>query len=324
MYPIKNIIRSVTRKEDDLLKIITFCEIEEKYNNLLCQTGHEFYLWEENINNNWNKLVEDKPDNLLNLPSSDRIYNSYFDLVVCHNRVEQYNVALSVSQALHIPLVIIDHCGQEILKPSTIFSTVTTPDIKKLHTLQSLINVCVHDKLVSAWPNSSKGSVVINTGRDTDKYKPANVSDEFAIVLDNYIPQSIAQFLAPLNTYTIMGTDREDRTNVYNLGPVFINTWKNINIKLLEAMACGTIPISIETPEISHVIKHNETGFVVKDVDQMINVIEKVKNNEIRNIQQISQNARDYVIENHSMNNFIEKWNQVFQLASNSFYSRGT
>ena len=77
MYPIKNIIRSVTRKEDDLLKIITFCEIEEKYNNLLCQTGHEFYLWEENVNNNWNKLVEDKPDNLLNLPSSDRIYNSY-------------------------------------------------------------------------------------------------------------------------------------------------------------------------------------------------------------------------------------------------------
>ena len=121
-----------------------------------------------------------------------------------------------------------------------------------------------------------------------------------------------------------MGTDREDRTNVYNLGPVFINTWKNINIKLLEAMACGTIPISIETPEISHVIKHNETGFIVKDVDQMINVIEKVKNNEIRNIQQISQNARDYVVENHSMNNFIEKWNQVFQLASNSFYSRGT
>ena len=126
MYPIKNIIRSVTRKEDDLLKIITFCEIEEKYNNLLCQTGHEFYLWEENINNNWNKLVEDKPDNLLNLPSSDRIYNSYFDLVVCHNRVEQYNVALSVSQALHIPLVIIDHCGQEIVMPSTIFYKLNT------------------------------------------------------------------------------------------------------------------------------------------------------------------------------------------------------
>ena len=324
MYPIKNLVRSVKRKRDDKLKIITFCETEEKYNSLLAQTGHDFYLWGEGIESNWNELVENRPSNIYKLPNvSKNIYENYFDLVICHNRVEQYNVALSVSEALHIPLIIIDHCGQEILKSSTIFSTVTTPDIKKLHTLPSLINVCVHDKLVSAWPNSSKGSVVINTGIDTEKYKPANVSDEFAIVLDNYIPQSIAQFLAPLNTYTIMGTDREDRTNVYNLGPVFINTWRNINVKLLEAMACGTIPISIETPEIHHVIKHNETGFIVKDVDQIIEVIEKVKNNEIRNIQQISQNARDYIIENHSMDSFIEKWNQVFQLATNSFYSRG-
>ena len=61
-----------------------------------------------------------------------------------------------------------------------------------------------------------------------------------------------------------------------------------------------------------------------RELVDTIKSIEKVKNNEIRNIQQISQNARDYVVENHSMNNFIEKWNQVFQLASNSFYSRGT
>ena len=55
----------------------------------------------------------------------------------------------------------------------------------------------------------------------------------------------------------------------------------------------------------------------------MIAMIEKIKNNEIRNIQQISQNARDYVVENHNMDKFIEKWKQVFKLASNSFYSRG-
>ena len=323
MYPVKNLIRSVKRKEDDLLKVITFCEIEEKYNHALCQTGHEFYLWGENLDNNWNALVEDKPDNIITLPPSETMYNSYFDLVICHNRVEQYNVALSISEALHIPLIIIDHCGQQILKPSTIFSTVTTQDITQLYTLKSLVNVCVHDRLVSAWPSSSKGSVVINTGIDTNKYKPANVSNEFSIVLDNYIPQPIAQALSSLNVYNIIGTDREDRANVYNQGPVFINTWQNINIKLLEAMACGTVPISIETPEITHVIKNNETGFIVKDVPHMVSMIEKIKNNEIRNIQQISQNARDYVVENHNMDKFIEKWKQVFKLASNSFYSRG-
>ena len=57
MYPIKNIIRSVKRKKDDKLKIITFCETEEKYNSLLSQTGHDFYLWGEGIDSNWNELV---------------------------------------------------------------------------------------------------------------------------------------------------------------------------------------------------------------------------------------------------------------------------
>ena len=57
MYPIKNIVRSVKRKKDDKLKIITFSETEEKYNSLLSQTGHDFYLWGEGIDSNWNKLV---------------------------------------------------------------------------------------------------------------------------------------------------------------------------------------------------------------------------------------------------------------------------
>ena len=324
MYPIKNIIRSVKRTQEDNLKIITFCEAEEKYNHALSKTGHEFYLWNENINSEWNGLVEEKPSNVFNLPAaSSNIYNSYFDLVICHNRIEQYNLGSSISHALHIPLIIIDHCGENIVKTSPIFANVTTEDVTKLYEHEFIINVCTHNSLISEWPHPSKGAVAINTGVDTNKYRPLNIEKNFTIVLDNFIPEPVAQFLAPLNKYNIVSTDREDKTELYNQGDVFINTWKHINIKLLEAMACGTIPISIETPEIKHVIKNNETGFIAKDVEHMITIIDKIKNNEIRNLSQISQNDRDYIVEYHNINTFVHKWEQVFQLVHNSFYSRG-
>ena len=323
MYPIKNLVRSVKRKRDDKLKIITFCETEEKYNSLLAQTGHDFYLWNEGIESKWNELVENRPSNIYKLPNvSKNIYENYFDLVICHNRIEQYNISSALSESLHLPIVVIDHCGEKVLKPSPIFSNVTTPDIKLLYKRDFVVNVCTHPKLVKEWPHENKGSIVINTAVDTEKFQPANVEKSFSIVLDNFIPAPVAQFLSPLNKYSIISTDREDKTNLYNQGSVFINTWKNINIKLLEAMSCGTVPICIETPEITHVVKNKETGFIVKDIEEMVSLIDKIQNKEI-NIEQMSKNAREYIIKNHNIDLFINKWNQVFQLASNSFYSRG-
>ena len=323
MYPIKNLVRSVKRKRDDKLKIITFCETEEKYNSLLAQTGHDFYLWGEGIESNWNELVENRPSNIYKLPNvSKNIYENYFDLVICHNRIEQYNISSALSESLHLPIVVIDHCGEKVLKPSPIFSNATTPDIKPLYKRDFVVNVCTHPKLVKEWPHENKGSIVISTAVDTEKFQPANVEKSFSIVLDNFIPAPVAQFLSPLNKYNIISTDREDKTNLYNQGSVFINTWKNINIKLLEAMSCGTVPICIETPEITHVVKNKETGFIVKDVQEMVSLIDKIQNKEI-NIEQMSKNAREYIIKNHHIDLFINKWNQVFQLASNSFYSRG-
>ena len=323
MYPIKNIIRSVKRKKDDKLKIITFCETEEKYNSLLSQTGHDFYLWGEGIDGSWNELVENKPSNIYKLSDvSKNIYENYFDLVVCHNRIEQYNIGEAISNSLHLPLIIIDHCGEKVLKASPIFSNVTTKDMELLYQREFLLNVCTHSHLVKEWPHENKGSIVINTGVDTEKYKPDNIEKSFSIVLDNFIPEPVAQFLSSLNKYNIISTDREDKTSLYNKGSVFINTWKNINVKLLEAMSCGTVPICIETPEIIQVVKNNETGFIVKDVQEMVSLIDKIQSQKI-NIEQIAKNAREYIVKNHNIELFINKWNQVFQLASNSFYSRG-
>ena len=323
MYPIKNLVRSVKRKKDDKLKIITFCETEEKYNSLLAQTGHDFYLWGEGIDNNWNDLVENKPSNIYKLPDvSKNIYENYFDLVICHNRIEQYNISEALSQALHLPIIIIDHCGEKVIKSSPIFSNVTTSDIKLLYQRESLVNVCTHPQLIKEWPNPKKGSIVINTAVDTEKYQPVDITRPFSIILDNFIPEPVARFLSSLNKYNIISTDREDKTNLYNQGSVFINTWKNINVKLLEAMSCGTVPICIESPEITHVVKNKETGFIVKDVQEMISLIDRIQNQEV-NIEQIAKNAREYIVKNHHIDLFINKWNQVFQLASNSFYSRG-
>ncbi len=115
--PTNNVIRSATRKETDPLNILWF-PYDGIFETFLCQyTLHNYYGGNDLTYIPWETSLF-PPTNFYVLQA----HNSFsmdidFDLVVCNNRMHQYDKAKALSTILHIPLMVIEHSlAPEIMK----------------------------------------------------------------------------------------------------------------------------------------------------------------------------------------------------------------
>ena len=72
---------------------------------------------------------------------------------------------------------------------------------------------------------------------------------------------------------------RKDRSNFLNQAIAFLNPiqWEEpFGLVMIEAMACGTPVISFKRGSASEVVKHNKTGYLVNNVNQMVQAIRKI------------------------------------------------
>ena len=106
--PVNNILRSISKARSDSdikLNILTACRNNEKYIALLAQTKHNFYILKEH---KWNHLIEQCPSNVQTLNE----WSEPLDYIICYDRAEQYDEMSSMSQRLHVPIILIDMCSK--------------------------------------------------------------------------------------------------------------------------------------------------------------------------------------------------------------------
>ena len=317
MIAINNIVRSVYRATKDSnikrLNILTLCKGSEKYIALLAQLPHNFYIPPDQP---WNTLVEKRPPNVQSLS----LCTESLDYIICFDRAEQYEQAQEMAKAWHVPIVLVDMCTHDFIRPQNILEGVSVKDRSRLYKKPSLQVACTQN-IQTSW-NHGEPSVTIPIGIDTDKFKNTATDDDRVITIDNYVPADIGNLIGNklAGAYTIIPTDHKDLNNIsVNKSRYFINTYKTVTVKMLEAMSAGAVVIAVKNSDTENFITHLSTGVLIDSLEGLPAVIKTVEEQDLR--LKIGEAARDKIISEHSVSSFLDKWTQALTMLKSTFYT---
>lgn len=332
MFPLGNIIRSVWRRsENGPLNILLIAENNEKYMSLICQTAHNFYLWSPN-GPSWKNAIERKPENLQEI--SPDWPTSCIDMIICNDRLEQYDAAVSLASRFHLPIVLIDHCSRSVIRPLNAFNRAHVDNPELLNKNPNVI-VPTSEHISLSWP-TSKIRLVIPIGIDIEKFSiPDSRSynaafgpslTERRVVFDNNTAPQVGEEIFRTfgdSIYTVIPTDSDivDKERIYQQGDYFINSQNHVTVKMLEAMACGNIPICFSHPDLVELIENGVDGFIVDQSQEIQPLLERLDRLSEEERSQMSENARAKVVSTQStMEAFISKWESVFNYMRSQYH----
>ena len=316
--PVQNLIRSITRlqRSNTPLHIVTICKNTEKYISLFALTHSQDYFYIL-PHSSWNSIIEKRPPNVHTL---NRL-SPPIDYIICYDRAEQYDEAVVISQTLQIPIIIVDVCSKEMIRPQHLLEQMNNDvDLERLNRTAALY-VANSKYIQESWDSNMNGiSLEIPFGIDIEKFKTQDVSRS-GIALDNNTAPQVGNLIAIHlnNTHAIIPTDHDGDDITVNTTKYFINTYKNITIKTLEAMAAENVVICLNTSDISAHIEHKVTGWLLNDLhDLPIALDELEQNNELRIA--IGQQAKQKIIAKHSLETFQSEWTNAFHMVKSAIY----
>jgi hypothetical protein len=314
-----NIIRSATRGSKDRLKCLSVCRENEKYLSTLSDINCDIYILLADGLSEWKPTISKMPQNVFALRKAvEHSELVGFDFIMCHGRLHEFDFAHSLSNALHLPLVTVDHVSERV-KQKLPFNASAEAEINHILPRVGDINISNSNEIKDSWNSSTHGiSITIPPYVTT-----ANVENEkqHKIIIDNNLPSQFSGQLEALadefGCAVRFGEQAEADISEFEF---YINTWNNIDNKTLEAMACGCITLSPRSPETETVIIEGENGLLFEDMDDLKRIIKECLEDKH---QHISANARQFIIDNYSnKEEFDKKWNQVLSFVSNSFFTR--
>lgn len=146
--------------------------------------------------------------------------------------------------------------------------------------------------------------------------KQAGIKLVIAGVIDQDVKESIEYFKTKVEPYIddkqikyIGPVNLKDKNKLFKNAKAFLNpiNWAEpFGLVMIEAMACGTPVISFARGAATEIIEDGKTGFLVKDVDGMVNAI--------RNIDQINrEDCRKRVENSFSSQAMAKKYTEIYK-----------
>jgi hypothetical protein len=308
----------------------------ERYQGVgLAKTKCDFYMWMKTgvFKPNWNFAFNPMPENhvLLDERRGDNQLYPWLniDFVFSQNKFGQFQILGQIAQHLHVPLISLEH---------TCFMPWWSKEQRKqLNEMRGKINVFITDYQIDDWGWDDRGDThVINHCVDTNLFSPSqeverknhiltvgndyigrdavlNFSQFKRVVLDNRLP-----FRAVGETKGLSAAPASvgQLVQEYNSSKIFLNTHhiSPIPTSLLEAMAMGCAVVSCNTCAIPDYIKHGENGFLYKSDEEALQYLKLLLNDKDL-AEKLGKNARETIKEKCSVDEFVRKWNNVFDLA---------
>tara|TARA_R110000751_G_scaffold214454_2_gene317927 strand:- start:1343 stop:2296 length:954 start_codon:yes stop_codon:yes gene_type:complete len=312
-----NILRSVTRTPESRFRCISFCRENEKYISLLSKCNCDIYVVRQEGLSDWKNSISPAPDNVFVLNTDLHSCSvSYFDFVLCHGRLQEFDAANNISASLHIPLITIDHVSKRIFQKIPLHTSVNPSNY--LEGRVGKVNVALSEDIKTSWTSATHGiSITIPTFVGEDSFETKE--DRKGFLFDNNVPsQSISPMENIFSSFNCTPRFHQDKAEKPGDFKYYINTWNNIDNKTLEAMAASCICISPKTPETEQVITHGENGLLYSGMSDLNKIMTECKSGKWDSI---GSNSKEYILNNHAdEKTFIDKWKKVFSYASSSFF----
>lgn len=330
MNPLIFITNKINRLEKKQYKILTF-PTHEAYQTNLAETGHEFVLIDRKQGNKqWN--FETKP-----LPKNTTIINDIndfdydIDFILSQERFGQLQFAKSMSRTTRLPIVHIEHIEPLLFRWSQ-------EEFEKLKSLRADIHVFITEHNQLSW--GDKQSFVIPHGIKTSNFVGWNGSkskkvlyivnqlaerDEFCGFKEWLHLKELVSSIDPEIEFILIGDNKgvsnsisDERTLVQAINncSCYLNTSKlsPVPMSLMEAMSCGIPCVSTANQQVPIIMKgidtcSNDLSFLAKQIVEICNNSERAAS--------IGNQCRNRIVENYNIDNFINKWNVIFDNAYN-------
>lgn len=308
--------------EKKRLKILTM-PTHEGYQSLLAKTGHEFYMIRVPNAKQWDYHTRPLPENhyYYQLPIDKMRGDVHFDLVLCQNRIAQWDVLYGIAKQFDIPIVVLDHTEPP--------PNINPQDFWALCQRIGDHNVYITGHNRRTWRNLA--GTVIPHGIDTETFKGYTGSNPVGISVVNHFAQRDV-----FCGWTLWNQIRNSGVNLNLIGEnpgisksinntqelvetiashrYYLNTSQlsPVPLSVLEAMSIGLPIVTTAKQELPSIINNGYNGFISNDPQELVNFCQ-VLINDAELAANMGVNARKTIEERFGLNQFVENWNNVFQ-----------
>lgn len=302
--PVRNIVRSASSQKS--LNILMFI-CDGYFETMLCEAfpQHQFYgpINDHNPPSGWNFNLCPQPDNFHYIPNfhqSNIISKIDFDLIICHDRTSQYDIAQQLAHALHINVIIVEH----IVNTETLDLIAMIPLLKKTKNDTNIFIGDIQNQFSILGPTIHYGIPNIH---QSDKKNQIIILDTDQQTIDSLTPH----ISVPIKIYNINELNVEQYHALFQESQFFFNLSAEITrlqLPVLYAMSAGCVVISITSPVITDLITHMETGIIINNVEELLNIFNNIDTVDLK---RIGQNANQYIADNYSLEEFRNKWHET-------------
>jgi len=300
--PLRSILHRELR-DGRPLNILLFLSNDCLYDNLLCQTGHNFYVMGKYGKNVWDKTI-DKPKNLEFLLDDPPLWLD-FDFIIVQNRMDSYSIAEQLSKFWHIPILLINRVCPN--------STVQNPNWPLIHSRRGNYSIYLEENIQKSW--NQVGSIVrpgVNSIFNSEN-RPEKLIDVLMLLPQTPPQEELGRIISKeFIVEFLYGKNEEELVKQYKSSAVFVDlNGPEFLLSSIYAVACGCYLVTPKRQEASLYVNENTSGYIenVKDL------LEKIKNN-------INNFGNNTNIEFNSLEKFNEDINYIFKQISEIVYAR--
>ncbi len=300
--PIRSIINSVLPKKD-ILDLISFVNYPY-FDWMLSQVPHNIHMYKgDRLPYNWDENILSIPNNVTFDINPDLPLGLDIDLVLCHNRLQQFDISKIFSTFWHLPICLVHQLLPRDMKYHNQWQNIA-PRVGNS-------NIFLSRKIQEEWnipgyiippgiPNIAGG-----------KNKQNKVAYIYCLVDEpkKVIKQNLGD----------IGFIEHGDFNKYQI--VVNSTTMFYPIHALVAMAHGCCVITQEIPEMDEVFKDGENCLIYKDIPHLRVMIESV-NNKPSMYEEIGARAREMVRTTFPMDEFRKKMNVAIKQSAEIMYTR--